>query len=384
MDSRPVQIGIVAGEPSGDRLAAGLIGALKFIYPNAGFAGIGGPAMRAAGCHTLYDMERIELMGFDGLFGRMRDILKIRSAIYRRFITHPPHLFVGIDVPDFNLALERRLKRKNIPTVHYVSPTVWAWRGYRIHKIRRSVDHMLTLFPFEAEFYTRHRIPVTCVGHPVADEIGEPDQAAARKKIGLAADGKTTVIGLLPGSRCSEVQRLGAVFVGAAEKLHGLDATIQFVLPFASSRVERAFYDVVGRINHLPITVLRGQSRIAMEASDMVILASGTAALEAALLRVPHVVVYKLSPVTYWLFQKLRHVDYYSMPNQLLPEPVIPELVQKDATAHNIVQAVNQYRQNPEKVRKLEQDFIQMHKALKRDANMQAGRAVATLLDSVS
>ena len=312
------------------------------------------------------------------------------SGIYLRsglrytvnLVAHPPNLFIGIDVPDFNLALERKLKKKNIRTIHYVSPTVWAWRGYRIHKIRRAVDHMLTLFPFEAEFYKQHKIPVTCVGHPIADEIGQPDKIAARKKIGMPISPGNRVIGLLPGSRRPEVKKLGALFVEVVEKIHNADSTVQFVLPFADAKMEKVFYDVAGSIEHLPIFTLEGQSRDAIEASDIVVLASGTAALEAALLCRPHVVVYKLSPIAYWLFQKLRHVDYYSMPNQLLPEPVIPELVQDQATSDNIVHAVNEFIKNPQKVQKLEQGFIDIHKQLKRNANLQASKAIVKLLES--
>ncbi|WP_424947789.1 lipid-A-disaccharide synthase [Candidatus Spongiihabitans sp.] len=382
MRSKAVRIGIVAGEPSGDKLGAGLIKALLAEHPRAEFVGIGGPKMRQVGCDTLYDMERIELMGIDGLFGKLGDILKIRAVLYRKFVAQPPDLFIGIDAPDFNLTLERKLKKKNIRTVHYVSPTVWAWRGYRIHKIRRAVDHMLTLFPFEAEFYQRHKIPVTCVGHPLADEIGAPDRAAARKKIGMTANPDGKVIALLPGSRRSEVRRLGALFVEVAEKMYKADATVQFVLPFASAQMEKIFYAVAGSVKHLPVFTLNGQSRDAIEASDIVVLASGTAALEAALLRRPHVVVYKLSPMTYWLFQKLRHVDYCSMPNQLLPEPVIPELVQDQATADNIVHAVNELMSDPKKARKLERDFSDLHQQLKRNANVQASEAIMKLLES--
>lgn len=382
MRSKTIRIGIVAGEPSGDKLGAGLIAALMVKYPNAEFIGIGGPKMRAAGCNTLYDMERIELIGFDELLNKLADILKIRATLYRKFVAHPPDLFIGIDVPDFNLTLERKLKKKNIRTIHYVSPTVWAWRGYRIHKIRRSVDHMLVLFPFEEKFYTQHNIPVTCVGHPIADEIGEPDKITARKKIGITTSTDTNIIGLLPGSRHAEVKNLGAILVEVVEKIHRTKPTVQFVLPFANRQMEKVFYDVAGSIKHLPIFTLNGQARDVIEASDIVVLASGTAALEAALLRRPHVVVYKLSAITYWLFQKLRHVDYYSMPNQLLPEPDIPELLQEQATADNIIHAINEFTQNPQKVKKLERDFINIHKQLKRDANLQASRAIVKLLES--
>lgn len=380
MRSKVVQIGIVAGEPSGDKLGAGLIKALRVEYPGAEFVGIGGSQMRQAGCDTLYDMERIEVMGLDGLFDKLGDILKIRAALYRKFVAHPPDLFIGIDVPDFNLSLECKLKKKNIRTVHYVSPTVWAWRGYRIHKIRRAVDHMLTLFPFEADFYKQHNIPVTCVGHPIADEIDQSDKIVARKKLGISVSPGARVIGLLPGSRRSEVKSLGALFVEVAKKIYDADPTVQFVLPFASTQMEKLFYDMVGTLAPLPILTLNGKSRDAIEASDIVVLASGTAALEAALLCRPHVVVYKLSPIAYWLFQRLRHVDYYSMPNKLLPEPVIPELVQDQATADNIVHAVNEFINHPQKVQSLERAFGDIHKQLKRNANQQASKAIVKLL----
>ena len=382
MRNKKIRIGMVAGEPSGDKLGAGLIKALITEYPNAEFVGIGGPKMRQAGCNTLYDMARIELLGFDELCSKLADILKIRTLLYRQFLAQPPDIFIGIDVPDFNLALARKLKKKNIRTIHYVSPTVWAWRGYRIHKIRRSVDHMLTLFPFEEKFYIKHNIPVTCVGHPIADEIDQPNKAAARKKIAITVGVTHKIIALLPGSRRAEVKNLAPIFIEAVEKIHRTDPTIQFVLPFASAQMKQVFYAVVGSIKHLPIATLDGQARDAIEAADIVVLASGTAALEAALLRKPHVVVYKLGAMTYWLFQKLRHVDYYSMPNQLLPQPDIPELVQDQATADNIVHAINEFADNPQKVKKLEQDFSDIHKQLKRDANRQASQTIIKLLES--
>ncbi len=382
MDTKTVQIGIVAGEPSGDSLGAGLIDELKKNNPEITFFGIGGPKMRAAGCNTLYDMDRIELMGIDGLFEKLGDILKIRKTLLQKFLADPPDLFIGIDVPDFNLSLEGKLKKRNIRTIHYVSPTLWAWRGYRIHKIRRAVDHMLTLFPFEEKYYKDQNIPVTCVGHPIADQIDQPDKNLARQTIDREIGAGDTVIGLLPGSRRSEVKRLGAVFVQAVEQIHSSHPGIKFILPFANEKVAQTFNAVVGDIDHLPIVTLDGQSRLAMEASDIVILASGTAALEAALLRRPHVVVYKLSTITYWLFRRLRHVDHYSMPNQLLPEPVVPELVQDDATAENIVAEVNKYLENPQLVKQLEHEFMLIHKQLKLGSNVQASDAILKLLES--
>jgi lipid-A-disaccharide synthase len=381
MSSEPnISIGIVAGEPSGDALGSGLISAVRSVIPQASFVGIGGPKMRVAGCDILYDMERIELMGIEGLAGKFRDILKIRKSLYKKFISERPDLFIGIDVPDFNISLESRLKKQNSPTMHYVSPTVWAWRGYRIRKIRRAVSHMLTLFPFEADYYRRHAVPVTCVGHPVADEIGEPDRFDARVRIGLDVDANTRVIALLPGSRKSEVGQLAEILVEAARKIVKLYPQTRFVLPFASPALAELFYSITGKIDDLSIEILDGQSRAAMEAADIVILASGTAALEAALLRRPHIVVYRIGPFAYWLIRRLRHVDHYAMPNHLLSQPVVPELMQKDATADNIVKEVVRYTENPEIVADLEEQFAQVHKQLKLDANRQASKAVLGML----
>jgi len=367
---RPIRIAIVAGEPSGDSLGAGLIRAIHDVFPNAEFVGVGGAKMREAGCDILYQMERIGVMGLDALIGKLWDILAIRKSLYKRFTAHPPDVFVGIDVPDFNLTLERKLKAKDIPCVHYVSPTVWAWRGYRIHKIRRAVTHMLTLFPFEAEYYRQNKIPVTCVGHPIADEIDRPDKLRARSDLRLNEKG--LVVALLPGSRWSEVKKLGPLFIESAERLYRLRKEVQFILPFASRSVADEFRSIVKTTAQIPIRVLRGRSRLAMEAADIVILASGTAALEAALLRRPHVVVYKLSAFSYWLIHKLRHVDYYSMPNHLLPTPIIPELIQGKATAENIVAEVQRYLDNPEQVERLETEFEKIHRQLKREANLRA------------
>ncbi len=372
-----ISIGIVAGEPSGDALGAGLMESFSREYPGAEFCGIGGPKMRKAGCDTLYDMDRIELMGLDGLFGKVGDILRIRSHLYRYFVEHPPQVFIGIDVPDFNLSLESRLRKKGVRTVHYVSPTVWAWRGYRIHKIRRAVGHMLTLFPFEADYYNEHRIPVTCVGHPIADQIDDPDRNRARRKLGLEIGADQILVGLLPGSRRSEVDRLGKTFVDAARIIYRSNPRVCFVLPFASTAVRKRFMDQAGDISNLPVTLLDGQSRHAIEAADIVILASGTAALEACLLERPHVVAYRVSAMTWWMFRFLRHVDYYSMSNQLLPEPVVPEFIQHNATPENIAAAVEDMIAKPEALLSLEQAFRKIRMQLKLDANDQAARAIS-------
>ena len=377
---RGVRVAIVAAEPSGDRLAAGLIEELKARRPASRFVGVGGPKMARAGCELLFDMERIGVIGLDGLLTKLPGIFQIRRRLLKRFTTEGerPDIFVGVDAPDFNLSLARKLKRGGITCVHYVSPTVWAWRGYRIRKIRRSIDHMLTLFPFEADYYQRHRVPVTCVGHPVADEISEPDRAAARRRLGLE-DG--LLIALLPGSRRSEIRRLGGVFMEAARRILERRPEAKFVLPFAGEAAAAEFRKSAGDISDLPLRTLDGNSRAALEACDLAILASGTASLEAALLRRPHIVVYKLAAPSYWLMRRLRHVDHYSMPNQLLPTPLVPELIQSRASAGNIASQADALLRDAPRVADLERHFADLHRTLKLNANARAADTVISLGD---
>ncbi len=376
-----IDIAIVAGEPSGDRLGAGLIREIREEIPQARFSGIGGPKMAEQGCELLYHMDRIGVIGLDGLREKLLDILRIRKQLAARWRQQEPAVFIGIDVPDFNIGLESRLKHSGIPCIHYVSPTVWAWRGYRIHKIKRSISHMLALFPFEADFYRRYQVPVTCVGHPMADEISEPNPQSARDALGF---GSGPLVALLPGSRRNEVKRLALPMVHAAHALLAQYPEIEFVLPFATDKVRETFYQATGKLEDLPLTTLKGQSRLALEAADVAILASGTASLEAALLRVPHVVVYRLSRLSYWLVQRLRQVDHFAMPNHLLPAPMVPELIQDRVTPENIVEAVNGYLQNPERMNKIKLAFADIHAALKLDADKRAAEVVIKMLGTRS
>lgn len=378
MGGRAIRIAIVAGEPSGDRLGAGLIQAVSTRLPGSRFVGVGGPKMAEAGCELLYEMERIGVIGLDGLWGKLPGIFRIRRNLRARFAAEPPNVFVGVDAPDFNLTLARKLKRRNITCIHYVSPTVWAWRGYRIHKIRRSVDHMLTLFPFEADYYRRRALPVTCVGHPLADEISVPDRAAARRRLQLDLDGGL-LIALLPGSRRSEIRRLGRLFVEAARRILEKHPHAKFVLPFAGPGVADEFRAVAGDLGDLPVQLLDGHARSALEACDVAILASGTAALEAALLRRPHIVVYKLAALSYWIMRRLRHIEHYSMPNQLLPAPMIPELIQRRATADNIARETDALLRDERRAADLERHFADLHRALKLGADARAANAVLQL-----
>jgi len=289
----------VAGEVSGDVLGAGLIRELKKRLPNVEFEGIAGPRMQRDGCTSLYPMDALTVMGFEAL-ERVPQILRIRRELAQRFLANPPDLFIGIDAPDFNLGLERRLRDGGVRTVHYVSPTVWAWRRWRIHKIKRAVDHMLALFPFEEDFYRQRSVPVTFVGHPLADVIPmRYDQGAVRKELGLPLDRR--IVALLPGSRMSELRRLADVFVQTALWLYRRHPELHFVAPFASEQTKAVFEQAIERhaAQALPITVQSFRSREAMGAADIVLCASGTATLEAALLGRPMVVTYRVSRFSY-------------------------------------------------------------------------------------
>lgn len=378
---RSVLVGIVAGEVSGDSLGAGFISEFKNLYPNARFVGVGGPKMREAGCVILHEMSEIGLMGLDELFTRLFAILRIRWLLYRQFLADKIDVFVGVDVPDFNLGLSVRLKKSGIPTVHYVSPTVWAWREYRIRKIRRAVDRMLVLFPFEVNYYRKHQVEATFVGHPIADQIQTPDQERARRDLDLNLEDGQRLIALLPGSRRQEMSRHGHIMVDAARLLHGTDPTLRFVLPFANATMRQVFFEKIGEVVDLPIEFIDGRSREVLEASDFAILASGTAALEAALMGRRHVVVYQLSLLTWMLFKVLRQVDHYSMPNHLLSEPAIPEFTQEEANARNIAECVRKSIGNAEQAKWFAGEFQALRNQLKANADKRAAESVAVLIE---
>lgn len=383
MQTRPLQLGIVAGEDSGDILGAGMVEALKRNLPDRDFRirGIGGPRLIAHGLKPQCRMADISIMGFDGLITSLPRILQIRRRLVQDMLEQPPDLFIGIDVPDFNLTVESRLKRSGIPTLHYVSPTVWAWRSYRIAKIRRSVDHMLTLFPFEAEFYQRHGVPVTFVGHPMADEItGTEDGAEFRQQFGLTSN--ETVIGILPGSRRSEIDRLAQIFLLAAERLRDVRADVRFVTPFASPDIKQRFEAVTDAHlrDRLGLITVVGRAREAMAASDIVLLASGTAALEAALLRRPMVVSYRASKMTELFFRMFGEVKHFSMPNHLLAQPDIPECIQHDATPENLCAELLAWLDDADRRNRFRKDFDDIHQQLRRNASEHAARVVVQLL----
>ena len=369
-----MRVALVAGEASGDILGAGLMQALKAQYPQIEFIGVGGPLMQAQGLNSYFPMERLSVMGLVEVLGRLPELLSRRKRLINTLIAAKPDVFIGIDAPDFNLTLELKLRQAGIKTVHYVSPSVWAWRQKRVLKIREACDLMLTLFPFEAQFYQDHQVPVRFVGHPLADTIPQQaDRAAAREALNLAQD--QPVVALMPGSRGGEVSRLGSLFLDAAVRLRTLRPGIQFVLP--CSRPERRAQIeqmLVGR--DLPLILLNGRSHEALAACDAVLIASGTATLEALLYKRPMVVAYKVAPLTYRILKRLVTSAYISLPNLLAERLLVPEMIQDAATPEALAQLLAPLLDGGEVQT---EGFDVIHRALRRDASVQAAQAVLQL-----
>ncbi len=379
-----MQIVMVAGELSGDLLGAGLIATLKTRYPQSSFTGIGGPAMQAQGLQTVVPMERLAVMGLVEVVRHLPELLRIRRQLYQRVRADPPLVFIGIDAPDFNLPLEQRLRAGGIPTVHYVSPSVWAWRPWRVRNIARSVDLMLTLLPFEAAFYQKYGVPVRYVGHPLADIIPlHSDSIVARRALKLALPAHARIVALLPGSRVDEVSRLGPLFLETAAWLHTQQPHLHFLLPAATPQI----HDLLAKkcVEHtpaLPLTLLQGQSREAMAAADVVVVASGTATLEAMLLKRPMVVAYQVAPVTAWIARRLVTISRFALPNLLAGCELVPEFIQEAATVANLGPAVLRWLENTTAYEQLVTEFSALHTQLRRDASAQAADAILELLSS--
>lgn len=405
-----MRIGIVANEPSGDQLAASLIHALRELRPEASFIGVAGPRMLAAGCSTLVDQERLSVMGLVAVLRHLPEVLRLRRQIGDYFLAHPPDLFVGVDAPDFNLTLERRLRRAGIPTAHLVSPTVWAWRPGRVKGLRRAVDLVLSIFPFEEPFLRARGVPVRYIGHPLADDIPlANDRAAARWALGLPAAGP--VIALLPGSRTSEVGLLARPFLETAAWCLARRPELRFVVPLVSPRLRALFEKILAesglgprfalsptnpatadggpprRGEAIPATasalvLLDGQGREAMTAADLVLSASGTATLEALLLQRPLVVGYRVDPLTYWLVKtlKLIKVPHVAMANLLAGEELAPEFLQDRCQAERMGPALLALLDDPERVATIRATYARIHGELRRDASRQAAKALLELV----
>ena len=369
-----LRIALVAGEASGDILGAGLMRALKAQHPAVEFIGVGGPLMQAEGLTSYFPMERLSVMGLVEVLGRLRELLARRKLLIQTLIEEKPDVFIGIDAPDFTLNIELKLRQAGIKTVHYVSPSVWAWRQKRVLKIREGCDLMLTLLLFEARFYEEKGVPVRFVGHTLADTIPlQADRAAARAELGLP-DGP--LVALMPGSRGGEVGRLASVFFDAAERLQALKPGVRFVLPCASPQ-RRAQIETLLEGRNLPLTLLDGQSHLALAACDAVLIASGTATLEALLYKRPMVVAYRLAPLTFWILKRMVKSPYISLPNLLAQRLLVPELLQDDATPEALAQTLLPLIDGGEEQTR---GFDDIHRTLRRDASNQAADAVLSLI----
>ena len=370
---------MVAGEASGDILGADLIRALKTQFPNARFEGVGGPKMQAEGFHSLHQMDRLSVMGLVEPLKRLPELLRIRRAIVKRYSSHKPAAFIGIDSPDFNTNIEYKLRSAGVKTVHYVSPSVWAWRQSRIKKIKKSVDLMLTLLPFEADFYRQYQVPVQFVGHPLASELPEqPDRVAACRD--LQIDPQATVLCIMPGSRASEVELLTALFLDTAQQVKDdAYADLQLVIPAANEARYQQIQSVLAAKPGLNARLIMGQSHRAMEAADAVLLASGTTALEAMLLKKPMVVSYRFGALTYAVLSLLVKTPYASIPNLLANKMLVPELIQNQASIENLSAAVIDAL-DPVDRERLHNEFTHLQKQLAVDSGTTAANAIKALL----
>ncbi|AOE50351.1 lipid-A-disaccharide synthase [Kangiella sediminilitoris] len=379
------RIAIVAGEASGDILGAGLISELKKKYPDAVFEGIAGPLMKKEGCASLYPMESLSVMGLLPILKKLPELLKLRANLARYWVDTKPDLFIGIDAPEFNIGLEQKLKSHGIKTVHYVSPSVWAWRPKRIHKIKKSVDLMLCLFPFEQQIYQRHAIDNFCVGHPLADEIPiNTDKQKARDELDLDKDAQ--LICIMPGSRGSELKLLGPDFIEMAVLLKKFYPEVTFIAPMANEKRRFQFQEQLAKASEkypdLPnIRLIDGQSRTAMTAADYIVMASGTATLEAMLIKRPTVVAYKVGDVSYRVFKQLLTIDRFSIPNLLSKKELLPELIQDECTADNLFAEVRAWigdhdNNNGQRWKETEAEFTKWHEVLKKNANVYAADSI--------
>jgi lipid-A-disaccharide synthase len=377
-----MRIALIAGEASGDLLGSSIVRALRTRFPDARFYGVTGPRMGEAGCESIASIERLSVMGLAEVLPKLPDILKLRRELRERFLAERPDCVIGIDAPDFNLGLERALRQAGIPTVHVVSPSVWAWRQGRVRGIARSVDLMLCLLPFEAQFYAGHGVKAEYIGHPLAEELDDAmPREQARQMLQLPQE--LPVVAVLPGSRGAELRHLAEPFAAAAAWLAGREPRLQFVVPIAKPDLRPAFEQAIARrAPRLRWQLVEGRSREAMRAADVVLLASGTATLECLLLERPMVVGYRVSALSAGLVRtlgliKIRHV---SLPNLLAAEPVVPEFLQEQASPENLGRAVLQLLQQPAARQRQLAQFAAVRVELKRDAAARAAQAIASLL----
>jgi lipid-A-disaccharide synthase len=374
-------IGIVAGEPSGDLLGAHLIRSLKAQRPDLRFVGIAGPKMEAAGAESLFPMEKLAVRGYVEVVKHYWEILGIRRRLRDYFLKTPPAVFIGVDAPDFNLGLELDLKRAGIPTVQYVAPAVWAWRRERVQTVKHAVSMLLTLFPFEARIFEKEGVSVRYVGHPLADMLEElPPMEAVREELRIAAH--IPVVAMLPGSRVSELENMAELFIRTAVKLNEAMPGIRILVPFASRTTKELFEIALAKVSpeELNLTMMIGHSLEAMAAADAVLVASGTATLEAALLKRPMVITYKVSKLSFWVLRRRAYQPFLGLPNILAGEEVVPELVQDAATPDSLAQALLRLLQDEDVREALDARFETMRRTLRQNTAEKAAAAVLPLL----
>jgi lipid-A-disaccharide synthase len=379
--AKKVVIGIVAGEASGDLLGSHLMAALKEARPDLKFVGIGGPKMQSAGMEILFPMEKLAVRGYVEVLRHYFEIAGIRRRLRAYFLANRPDLFIAVDAPDFNLDLELALKHHGIPTIHYVSPSIWAWRGERIHKIKRAVSHMLALFPHEADIYRKAGVPVDYVGHPLADLLPEqPKRAEMRESMRIPV--KAKVFAFLPGSRQSEVKYLAQTYIETAKLILKQLPDARFLVPLVSRETrgifEQALYGSAEQ--KLAITLLFGHAQDAMIAADGVLVASGTATLEAALLKRPMVITYRMPAFSWWLMKRKQYQAYVGLPNILCERFVVPELLQEDATPENLAQALLNLVNDNSAVEQLEKTFTELHLSLRQNTAQKSAAAILPYL----
>lgn len=375
-----VRIGIVAGEASGDLLGSHLIQALKSKRSDIEFVGIAGPKMMGEGAQSLFPIERLSVRGYIEVLKHLFGLLKLRRQLLKHFLSNRIDLFIGVDAPDFNFWLEKKLKYKGIKTIHYVSPSVWAWRKNRIKKIKHAVSHMLALFPFEPALYQGAGIPVTYVGHPLADILPmEPDTTAARDALRLKSD--ALVIAMLPGSRQSEVQQHAELFVKTAKLIYADYPNAIFLVPLITRETRQIFELAIFHENeNLPIQILFGHAHDAMEAADVVIVASGTATLEAALLKKPMVITYRMSKLSWQILKRMRLQPYVGLPNILADKFVVPELLQDDSTPEKLAEATIKLISDTGYATEIKAEFTKIHHSLRQNTAEKAAVVILSYL----
>jgi lipid-A-disaccharide synthase len=378
------KIAIVAGEASGDLLGGHLITALNKERSDLTFFGIAGPKMMREGAKTLFPIEKLSVRGYFEVIKHLPGLLKLRNRLLKQIIQEKPDVFIGIDAPDFNFWLERKLKKHGIPTIHYVSPSIWAWRGGRIKKIKRAVTHMLALFPFEPALYEAIKMPVTYVGHPLADELPlNPNKKAARAMLKLEQD--EFIVAMLPGSRQSEVQQHAELLVQTAELISLYHKQVRFLVPLITRETRNIFEKAIEKVTHkanivLNMQLLYSHAHDAMEAADFVIVASGTATLEAALLKRPMIITYRMPQMSWWLLKSMHYLPYVGLPNVLAKRFVVPELLQNEATPEKLTETMNAMLEDTSNLKDIKQAFTEIHHSLKQNSAKKAAEVVLSYL----